>query len=148
MPHNAMDYLKEWDNEFETNSSLIRIYPSKQWIIQALINSPERVNFEMMFDVVRMPLWCIPASGGTSVPNNWSMAFEKTEAGCILDSMSLLTTYYPQFFTAIRSLRQISLPHEAGSKWQATILYFSLHSFLICWRVSGHLMFASRCLTA
>jgi hypothetical protein len=27
MPHNAMDYLKEWDNEFETNSSLIGIYP-------------------------------------------------------------------------------------------------------------------------
>jgi hypothetical protein len=31
------------------------------------------------------------------------MAFEKTEAGCILASMALLTKYYPQFLPLLEA---------------------------------------------
>jgi hypothetical protein len=41
-----------------------------------------------------MPLLCVV------VTNNFSRAFEKIQAGCILASMALLTKYYPQFITA------------------------------------------------
>ena len=49
-----------------------------------------------------LPLLVFPCGCRCCVlsPTTEALAFEKTQAGCILDPMALLTTYCPQFFTA------------------------------------------------